>query len=243
MRDVIAILSCPKCYSKLIEGQGYLECSQCGARYDIVNGRIIDFVGKDQGWVGVFEKFPGLYDPWSRIGWRLSGKGSLKDFYEELAGDLSEGILVDAGCGTGALLHMLERKRYRGALIGIDISLPMLRKASRRTERAVFLRASMNRIPIADGTIDHYVSSLAIHILRDKAKAISELSRILKRGGSARIAVATTDNTRGKIFNRLLGVHAINSSDYITLFETNNIEIMRTIDFGIFKAFYGVKRI
>lgn len=241
--DVIAILICPKCSSKLIAEKGYLWCRLCGARYNVIGNRIIDFIGAGQGWVGVFEKLPSLYDPWSRIGWRLSGKGSLQSFYEELVRDLDRGSLVDAGCGTGSLISMLERKGYRDPLIGVDISLSMLREALRKTREAVFLRASIDRIPIADNTIDHYVSSLVLHILEDKSKAVSELSRILKSGGSVRVAVAVTDNIRGRIFSRLLRIHAIRSSEYIELFNSHGIEIIRSIDFGAFKAFYGVKKI
>ncbi|HWQ17400.1 MAG TPA: methyltransferase domain-containing protein [Sulfolobales archaeon] len=240
IESVVPILLCPKCSSELREERDHLICTQCGARYSIIDGRIIDFLGSDQGWVGLFERFPILYDPWSRVGWRLSGRGPLERFYEELTKNLSGGILVDAGCGTGSLLSLLERKQYRGSLIGIDISLPMLKIASRKTKEAVFLRASIDRIPIASGTIDHYISSLVIHIFKDKAKVISEISRILKKGGSVRIAVATTDSIRGRIFNRLLAVHAVRTSDYISLFNVYGIEILRTVDFGTFKAFYGL---
>ncbi|MEM0439249.1 MAG: hypothetical protein DJ555_00075 [Desulfurococcaceae archaeon] len=240
IESVLPILQCPKCSSKLRKEQGYIVCIQCGAKYSIIDERIIDFLGGDQGWVGLFERFPRLYDPWSRIGWRLSGRGSLDRFYEELTENLSEGILVDAGCGTGSLLSLLERKQYRGSLIGIDISLPMLKTASRKTKEAVFLRASIDRIPIANDTIDHYVSSLVIHIFRDKAKVISEISRILRKGGNVRVAVATTDSIKGRIFSRLLAVHAIRTSDYISLFKAHGIEILRTNDFGTFKAFYGL---
>lgn len=240
--EVISILTCPKCSSKITARRNYLECPQCGTKYEVIDGRIVDFIGTGQGWIGLFERYPEIYDPWSHIGWRLSGRGSLNSFYEELTEGLDRGFLIDAGCGTGSLISALERKGYGGALIGVDISLSMLRVAVRKTKRAVFLRSSIERIPVANGSIDHYISSLALHILRDKGKAVSEISRTLKSGGSVRIAVAVTDSFRGKIFNRLLRVHAIRSSEYIDLLRSRDIEILRTIDYGAFKALYGIKK-
>lgn len=240
--EVISILACPKCSSKLIAEKSHLECPRCGARYSIIDGRIVDFVGTGHGWIGFFERYPGVYDPWSRIGWRLSGRGSLDRFYEKLTEGLDSGFLIDAGCGTGSLIATLERRGYRGTLIGIDISLPMLRVAARKTKRAVFLRCSIERIPVTDSSIDHYVSSLVLHILKDKERAVSESSRILRKGGSLRIAVAVTDSLRGKIFNKLLRVHAIRSSEYMDLLRLQGIEILRTMDYGAFKALYGIKK-
>ncbi len=242
VEEVISILICPRCSSKLTAGKGYLECPRCGARYSIIDGRIVDFIGTEQGWIVFFERYPELYDPWSRIGWRLSGKGSLDSFYEKLIEGLDSGLLVDAGCGTGSLIAALEKRGYEGTPIGIDISLPMLRVAARKTKKAVFLRCSIERIPIIDGSIDHYISSLVLHILKDKKRAVNEISRILRNGGSVRIAVAVTDSFRGKVFNRLLGVYAIRSSEYMDLLRSMGIEILRTVDYGAFKALYGAKK-
>lgn len=242
INSVLEILVCPKCSSNIAMRKGYLECVKCGAKYSVIDDRIIDFMGSNQGWIGFFERFPGLYDPWSRIGWRLSGKGSLYRFYEELTRDLRSGVLIDAGCGTGSLISILEKRKYQGIIIGIDISLPMLKMASRKTRNAVLLRASIDRIPVASESVDHYVSSLVLHILKDKEKAVAEISRVLKSEGSVRIAVAVSDNAKGRVFSRLLKVYAISSSDYVALLGAHGIKIIREAEFGAFKAFYGIKR-
>jgi ubiquinone/menaquinone biosynthesis C-methylase UbiE len=41
--------------------------------------------------------------------------------------------VLDVGCGTGALaLHLAERVGPSGAVLGVDISAPMLARAERR---------------------------------------------------------------------------------------------------------------
>ncbi|MEM4970044.1 MAG: methyltransferase domain-containing protein, partial [Sulfolobales archaeon] len=196
--ELIAILRCPICGSDLESLDDILRCSKCGNRYKVINNRIIDLVMTgERGWVSFFERFPKIYDPWSRIGWRLTGRGSLESFYSEFIKGfkgLEEGIAVDVGCGTGTLISMLERKGFRGIIIGIDISMPMLRVAMGKTKKAIFLRASMDNIPLKDSVVDHYISSFAIHIAEDKEKVFKEMRRILKNMGSFRIAVATTNS-------------------------------------------------
>ncbi len=239
--EIIAILKCPICGSDLEDLDGVLRCSGCGNKYRVIDNRIIDLLTNKHGWVGLFERFPRIYDPWSRFGWRLTGQGSLDNFYSEFIEDLKEGVLIDVGCGTGTLISMLERKRFKGAIVGIDISMSMLKVAAEKTKRAIFLRASMDNIPLKDFTVDHYISSLAIHIAEDKEKVFREMKRILKDMGSFRIAVATASNVRSKIFSMLLRVKPLDENTYIGLIRSLGLEVHRVERYGIFISIYGAK--
>jgi ubiquinone/menaquinone biosynthesis C-methylase UbiE/DNA-directed RNA polymerase subunit RPC12/RpoP len=239
--EIIAILRCPICGSDLEDLDDVLRCNGCGNKYRIINNKIIDLLVNKHGWVGFFERFPKIYDPWSRFGWRLTGQGSLKDFYSDFIEDLEEGVLIDVGCGTGTLISMLERKGFKGIIMGIDVSMPMLRVASEKTKRAVFLRASMDNIPLKDSTVDHYISSFAVHIAEDKEKVFREMKRVLKDIGNFRIAVATASSIRGKIFSLLLRVKPLDENTYINLIRSLGLEIHRVEKYGIFISIYGAK--
>jgi ubiquinone/menaquinone biosynthesis C-methylase UbiE len=241
IKDIIYMLRCPACGSSLIAGDDSVVCSLCGAKYRVEDHRIIDFLQRKEGWVSVFERMPELYDIWSRIGWRISGRGSLRGFYEELVYDLVQGYLIDIGCGTGTLLSILESKGYRGIMVGLDISIQMIRAASRKTRRAVFIRSSMDNIPLKDGIIDHYISSLAIHIAEDKQRVFREMSRVLKKEGNIRIAIAVRDSMRGRIFSKLLKIKTLEEREYIKMLETTGIRVTGLKRYGAFTTIYGIK--
>jgi len=241
LEEILPLLRCPACGSDLEIDVGALKCSRCGSSYGIIGGRIVDMVGSRRGWVGFFERFPGLYDPWSRAGWRISGRGSLEDYYRELVEGLEEGVLVDVGCGTGSLIAMLEGRGYRGPIIGVDISMAMLSVALRKTRSAIFLRASMDSIPLKDSSVDHYISSLAIHIAEDKRRVLGEAARILKSGGTYRIVVATTNSFRGRLFSKLLGVKTLREETYIEMLRSSGLDVLGSTRYGAFTAIYGVK--
>jgi len=239
--EILGLLRCPACGSDLEIDAGALRCNKCGGRYSIIGGRIADMVGSSRGWVGFFERFPKLYDPWSRVGWRVAGRGSLKGYYRELVEGLEGGVLLDVGCGTGTLIAMLEEKGYRGPIIGVDISMAMLNTAVRKTSSALFLRASMESIPLRDLSVDHYISSLAIHIAEDKRRVLGEMVRILRRGGSYRIVVATANSIRGMLFSRLLRVGALDEEIYTEMLRSLGLEVLRSVRYGAFTAIYGAK--
>ncbi len=108
--------------------------------------------------------------------------------------------LADVGVGTARVFtEHPDVYRLARQLVGVDISTQMLAQAVARC-RAAGLEQFESRqglftqIPLADGTMDCVVSSLAMHHITDDEKRISigEFRRILKPGG--RIVVADQIN-------------------------------------------------
>jgi len=94
-----------------------------------------------------------------------------------------ERLLLDLGCGTGALLERLERAGFRA--YGADASLGMLRVAlARRGCRVV--RAACERLPFADGTFAGAVCVATLHHLSAREAvdaALGEMLRVVRLGG------------------------------------------------------------
>ncbi|MGC8856100.1 MAG: class I SAM-dependent methyltransferase [Anaerolineae bacterium] len=65
---------------------------------------------------------------------------------ETLQGDET---LLDLGCGNGELARELGRRRHRGAYLGLDFSLPLLREAELAPQgfTARFLQADLTQLP------------------------------------------------------------------------------------------------
>lgn len=106
--------------------------------------------------------------------------------------------VLDVGCGRGLLLNEAAKYLESGKAIGVDLwqSRDQSGNAVEATmanahaegvhERIEIKTADMRSLPIEDGSIDVVVSSLAIHNLptpEDRARAIEEISRVLKPGG------------------------------------------------------------
>jgi arsenite methyltransferase len=107
--------------------------------------------------------------------------------------------VLDVGCGRGLLLNEAAKYLESGKAIGVDlwesrdqsgntVDATMANAyAEGVAERIEIKTADMRSLPLEDGTIDVALSSLAIHNLptrEDRARAIEEISRVLKPGGS-----------------------------------------------------------
>ena len=98
--------------------------------------------------------------------------------------------LLDAGCGTGRFAA-LAAERLHGRVWAVDASARMLTEARARpgARRVGWRRAPLERLPFRDGWFDAATAQLVIHLVEDRAAALSELARVLGPGG--RLVVAT----------------------------------------------------
>jgi ubiquinone/menaquinone biosynthesis C-methylase UbiE len=138
---------------------------------------------------------PGLFDAWPEEyeRWFQTPIGRLvKKFETDLILDLlrpSPGErILDAGCGTGIFTaDILDRGP---GVTGLDLSLPMLRKAkSKGYARLELLQGNMRGLPFPEGFFDKTVSITALEFIEEAKQAIEELFRVTKNSGT--IVVAT----------------------------------------------------
>ena len=101
----------------------------------------------------------------------------------ELAGPLQGGLALDAGCGCGASLALLEQHGARA--VGLDLNAAFLRES--RDRRLKVARADLAHLPLPDGCLD-LVLCECVWNLTDKERVLAEFMRVLRPGGMLALA-------------------------------------------------------
>ena len=136
--------------------------SRLARRYDLVND-IMSF---------------GLHRLWKRqtVGLALDGRKARR--------------WLDLCCGTGDICFLAEESAGPGVrVVGVDFTLPMLAVASRRRlqegKNTAFVQADALCLPFSEGTFDAITVGYGLRNLADLERGLSEIRRVLARGGRA----------------------------------------------------------
>jgi SAM-dependent methyltransferase len=94
---------------------------------------------------------------------------------------------VDLACGPGTLaLRFAKHVRW---ICGLDFTPAILERARQTAahdgllEKITFTIGDAQSLPFADGSLDLAVTSYSLHHISDPARVISEMSRVVRKGG------------------------------------------------------------
>jgi len=142
--------------------------------------------------VQLFDEWPEAYERWF-----TTPIGSLVRKYESelilnLLNPKPGEIVLDAGCGTG--IFTCDILSSGSKVIGLDLSLPMLKRAELKLKGHSFqiVLANILNVPFPVGFFDRVVSVTALEFIEDGKAAVDELFRVTRRGGCV---VAATLNS------------------------------------------------
>lgn len=93
---------------------------------------------------------------------------------------------VDLGCGTGALSAAVLESANPSGVIGIEPSDGFLRvaRATITDDRAGFRLGDAQDLPLEDAEADVAVSGLVLNFIPDRERALQEMRRTVKPGGT-----------------------------------------------------------
>lgn len=147
---------------------------------------------------------------WSQAAWRKEGgRVSIKDCEQELICDVllrhlpRDGLIVDAGCGTGKWPIFLRRRGYR--VIGIDICYEACRIGCENDPGFAGIQGDVRQTPLKTGSVDAVLSlGVVEHDEAGPTAALRETRRILRPGGTLVLAVPYNNLARRLVVNHAL---------------------------------------
>lgn len=118
------------------------------------------------------------------------GVGNPLGLGEILAGQ----TVLDLGSGAGLdCLLAARRVGPTGKVIGVDMCQEMIEKARHNAlllvlESVEFVNAGIEKLPVADGSVDVVISNGVFNLCPDKRGVLAEAFRVLRPGGRLQMA-------------------------------------------------------
>jgi len=135
-------------------------------------------------WRTRFEEFAGQSDSDAGIaGWTTTGLDArVRRFLGLWSSGPRNQRWLDAGCGAGTYTRILLDRHHE--VVGVDYSLPTLRKATARgLSGALFAVADVRRLPFETGQFSGVLCFGVTQALAESAGAVQELARQVEPGG------------------------------------------------------------
>ena len=96
-------------------------------------------------------------------------------------------LVLDVATGTGRLPLALLRERFRGQIVGLDISPGMLRQARRKLrsygDQVCLICEDASHLPFEDNTFDAVTCMESLEFMPRPLEVLSEMVRVLAPGG------------------------------------------------------------
>jgi ubiquinone/menaquinone biosynthesis C-methylase UbiE len=116
---------------------------------------------------------------------------------------ITSGSLLDVGCGTGSLTAAALDRPGVTHVHGFDVSPTYVAAAKERfsSGRATFEVGDACAMPMPDKAVDHALSLLVLQFVPQAERAIAEMRRVTRPGGT--VAAATWDQRGGVVWSRM----------------------------------------
>lgn len=92
-------------------------------------------------------------------------------------------LVLDVGCGPGALTAELASRLGPAAVTAVDPSESFVAAARARNPEVNVLQASAEALPFADAMFDAALAQLVIHFMADPVAGLAEMARVTRPDG------------------------------------------------------------
>jgi SAM-dependent methyltransferase/uncharacterized protein YbaR (Trm112 family) len=203
-RSLPRLLCCLECRSDLkltevtVESgdeviEGTLTCVGCGATFSIRSGVPV-FLGPGEEESHVAHSFGFEWQTFHEGGFErdrvfgLTIDEDVKSFFDGLSiqpHNVGDALVLDAGCGSGALTVALAKRYPEATFIALDVNpaIAEVFHASRDLQNLHVVRASVFAVPFGKGAFDLIWCNGVLHHTGNTRRGFDELSRVTRMGG------------------------------------------------------------
>lgn len=132
--------------------------------------------------------------------------------------------VLDVACGPGLFTRRFARAvAPDGLAVGVDLSVPMLTQAVRRSagvlDAPAYVRASAHALPFPDAAFDAVSCYAALYLIPDPHRAFAEITRVLRPGG--RVALMASAESAYDVVRRVQ--HAVLPRTGLRMFADDDL--------------------
>lgn len=136
---------------------------------------------------GSFDLVADAYDAWFATPVGAAADRLETDLLFQMALPRAGERALDVGTGTGHFASWLASLGL--AVVGVDVSAPMLEVARAKRMNAALVRSDAACLPFRDGAFDLVLCVTALEFIRGTGRALSEMARVCRDGGRIVVGV------------------------------------------------------
>ena len=137
------------------------------------------------------ERIPGVLASAYAKATRMAIESYYRQVAEKIAAHLENGTLLDLGTGPGYLPIEIARKSSEIQITGVDLSRKLIHMARTNAstaglaDRLNFQMGNAAALDFEDSSFDMVISTGMLHSIKEPAKVLQEIYRVLKAGREA----------------------------------------------------------
>jgi ubiquinone/menaquinone biosynthesis C-methylase UbiE len=145
-------------------------------------------------------------------------------------GQAVQGNLLDVACGPGVVTAAIAPDAT--SVVAFDATERMLEKAKARCAKARLLNVDFKRgdaenLPFDDSQFDGVVTRLAVHHFADPQRALNEMFRVLRRGGTAVVVDVVSSEDAGES-NLQNAIERLRDPSHVRMLPASELDVRMT---------------
>jgi len=220
-------------------------CTTCQLEYRVVEG-IVDFLPADDlerslaqrameatPVVSIYEGSWWRASPLAAFLMQISLDEEMS-LIERIASPSPSARVLDLACGPGLYARRFAAKHPEREVVGLDLSWPMLRSATRKAaeaqlENVRFVHGQAQALPFRDASLEVANCCGALHLFPDIPGALHELGRVIRPKGRFSMAVSLRGSgplgrLRRTVADALWGLHFFSREELRALLDEAGFE-------------------